>query len=113
MASKVTKGRLAKYPSTTLSLVFCARGSATTSAAYSAATGTRGDFSVTVTEAITGWFDVIAYEGSSLRGVGTVYYAADEAGTYYVDDPNITASDLADIASNVSTLVDRSGEMVV
>lgn len=88
MATKTTKGRLAKYPSTSLTFILCAQGSSTAAATYSATTGTRGDFSIAVTEAITGWYDVLAYEGATLRGVGSVYYATDAAGTYYVDDPN-------------------------
>ncbi len=98
MATKTTKGRLAKYPSTLLSFVICAQGSSTAAATYSATTGVRGDFSIAVTEALSGWYDVLAYESGTLRGVGLVYYASDTAGTYYVDDPaaipvvNITAS---------------------
>lgn len=89
MATKTTKGRLAKYGSTELIFILCARGSSTTAATYTVTTGTRGDFSFGVTEAITGWHDVMAYEGATLRGVGAVYYASDAAGTYYVDDPNV------------------------
>jgi hypothetical protein len=92
MATKTTKGRLAKYTATSLTFRLFAQGSSTVAATYTATTGTYGDFSIAVTEALTGWYDVLAYSGSTLRGVGAVYYASDTAGTYYVDDPTFLTS---------------------
>lgn len=90
MANKTTKGRLAKYPSTALTFKLYALGSDTVAngSGDAATTGAGGGFSFDVTENISGWFDVVAYDGASVRGTGTVFYPGDVAGTYLVDDPN-------------------------
>lgn len=98
MANKTTKGRLAKYPSTALTFKLYAQGSDTivNGTGDSATTGAAGGFSFIVTESLSaGWYDVLAYEGTTLRGFGSVFYPGDTAGTYYVDDPvaiNVSAS---------------------
>jgi len=86
VATKVTKGRLAQYPSTALTFKLLAPGSDSVAngSGDSATTGANGSFSFDVTEAISGTFDVLAFEGSTLRGVGQVVYDSDTAGTYYV-----------------------------
>lgn len=89
MATKTTKDILPEYPSTSLTFRLFALGSGTVAASYTVTTGTYGDFSIAVTEAITGWYRVVAYSGSTAVGSGDVYYPSDTAGTYYVDDPTL------------------------
>lgn len=50
--------------------------------------GSNGSFTAVVTEAITGWWNVVVKNGSSaiLEG-GKVYFPSDTVGTYIVDDP--------------------------
>lgn len=91
MATKTTKGRLAKYPSTSITVELLSLGGAVV-ATYTPTTGTKGQFSIDVTEALTGWFDVLAYVSGAVRGQGNVKYESDTAGTYYVDDPAVAAS---------------------
>ena len=97
MATKTTRGRLSSYPSTALTFIFCEKNSSTTAATYSATTGVRGTFSLAVTEALVGWYVVLAYEGSTLRGEGHVYYPSDIAGNYDINDPDILLSEVTKI----------------
>lgn len=55
--------------------------------------GSNGVFTAVVTEAITGWWNVVVRNGASpiLEG-GKVYFPADVVGTYIVDDPQAPIS---------------------
>ncbi len=104
MATKTTRGRLAKYPSTALTFIFCEKNSSTTVATYSATTGTRGTFSLAVTEALVGWYDVMAYDGSTLRGEGSVYYPSDIVGNYDIADPGLVLTEIFKIPRSASAV---------
>ena len=54
--------------------------------------GSNGLFTAVVTEAITGWWNVVVRNGSTpiLEG-GRVFFASDTEGTYVVDDPDSLA----------------------
>lgn len=51
--------------------------------------GSNGLFSAVVTEAITGWWNIVVLQGAVvvLEG-GKVYFPSDTLGTYQVDDAN-------------------------
>lgn len=57
--------------------------------------GSNGLFTAVVTEAITGWWNVVVRNGATplLEG-GKIYFPADVVGTYIVDDPAAPLSTL-------------------
>lgn len=79
--------------------------------------GSNGQFSAVVTEAITGWWNVVVKNGSvSILEGGRVYFESDTVGSYLVDDQTLIAkeatvsavsSTVATISSNVTTLLSR------
>lgn len=61
--------------------------------------GSNGLFSATVTENITGWWNVVVLDGATvLAEGGKVYFQSDTAGTYVVDDATHAADAVLDEA---------------
>ncbi len=89
MANKVIKGRLAKYPSRSLTFKVIAQGTDSIIHTSTVTTGATGSFSFTVTESVAvATYDIVAYESSTPRGSGVVDFPdGDTAGTYYVNGP--------------------------
>jgi hypothetical protein len=91
VANKTVKLRLPEYSGTSgLSLVLTAidSGSIANGSGDTLTAGTEGLFSATVTEAITGWFDVIIKQSSVvIASGGKLFIESDSVGDYIVDDP--------------------------
>lgn len=98
MASKTVTLNSQAYAGTsglTLFLYSPSNGSIGNGSGDSLTAGSNGLFTATVTEAITGWWNVVVKNGSTplLEG-GRLYIPADVVGTYIVDDPAAPLSTL-------------------
>lgn len=109
MASKTVKLRLPDISGRSgLTLLLLAQGATSISngSGDTLTAGSYGVFTATVTEAITGWFDVIVMDGSNTVAVGgLLYIERDVEGTYYVDDPSIVQAKTNLIGTGSATLV--------
>lgn len=75
--------------------------------------GSNGLFSAVVTEAITGWWNVVVLDGSTvLAEGGKVYFQSDSVGTYIVDDATHAADAVLDEAYADHNLAGTIGKLL-